>query len=227
MDRRLHCASTDLFSPNEISPDSPPAVPPVVDSEQCRGILKGGSNEAYGRRHGLGQSLTNDTLIDLLWFQLEDILLRAEVLLIACFHFENEPFDERTAIARFRVRVRIPRLLFDFHGTGRQNGFEPCGQVTFDVIDLEGVLSAAARSIRVRFVLDDFYATSGRISFLSAFFLGEKNETTRRLFLSRAQRRRPQSSSSLNEVRLVGIELVGSDEDEKERKKTVGNESKY
>ena len=115
--------------------------------------------------------LTNNTLFNFLRFQLKNVFLCAEIGLVAGFHFENEAFDERTSVTSFRVGIRIPRFLFDLHCTGRKDGLEPGGQMSFDVINFEGILSVSARSVRIGLVLDNFDATSRSVGFFSAFFL--------------------------------------------------------
>lgn len=93
----------------------------MADFERCRDTLD--ERRSYGRHDWRVQ--TYDTLIDFLRLEVEDVLLGTEVGLVACLDFENEPFDERTTVACFRVRIRVPRLLLDLHRIGRQNGFEP------------------------------------------------------------------------------------------------------
>ena len=91
------------------------ALRATADFGRCRDTL---DERVLSWRH-CRSAQTYDTLIDLVRLEVEDVLLGAEIFLIACFDFENESFDERTPVARFRVRIRIPRLLFDLHRIGR------------------------------------------------------------------------------------------------------------
>lgn len=102
---------------------------------------------------------------------MKDVLLRSEIRLIRCFDFQGEAFDEWATIARFGVGIRIPRFFFDLHRTGRKNCFEPRGQMSLDMEDFESILSVATRSISVRLVFNNLYATAGGIRFFATFFL--------------------------------------------------------
>lgn len=147
------------------------------------------------------QGLTDNALLDLLRFQLEDILLGTEIGLITRFHFENETFDEWTSVTCFRVRISIPGFLFDFHGIGGKNRFEPSRQMSFNMIDLESVLPTSTWSIGVRFVFDDFHATAGSIRFFSAFFLN-KEERESLYLCTREEPPNQRSNSFPNRVQL-------------------------
>ena len=132
---------------------------------------------AAPRRHGAGglnkraRALTYDPVPQIAAAQPEDVLLVAVVREVVGLDLRGELLDEGRGVARLGVGVGVPGLLLDHQRGLGQEALEPAGQVAAHVVDLVGVLAAAARPVRVGLVHDYLDAAARALALLPRLFL--------------------------------------------------------
>lgn len=134
-------------------------------------------------RHCIASSyaLTNNAISHIAATQIEHILLMAIIRKIISFDFERELLHKRTGVSCFCVWICIPGLLLNGQRTLRQKPFDPTGQMAADMIDFPRILSIATRSILIRFVGQNLYATTCSTALVATLFLQMRNDADIRM----------------------------------------------